>query len=103
MYGYFTMELIHLPALAHLVFSLFPTAFAGCLPRPTSAAGSPVTRLSPRLWYYTVSAGQRVHQLGRFAGAPPRLFERLRAHDNTGVREHDEVGFGGSAPVRASG
>jgi len=47
------MELIHLPALAHLVFFLFPTAFAGCLPRPPSAAGSPVTRLSPRLWYYT--------------------------------------------------
>src|SRR5947209_3393125 len=39
------MELILLPALAHLVFSHFPTAFAGCLPRPTSAAGYPVTRL----------------------------------------------------------
>jgi hypothetical protein len=47
------MELILLPALAHLVFFLFPTAFAGCLPQPTSAAGFPVTRLSPRLWYYT--------------------------------------------------
>src|ERR1019366_7334014 len=39
--GISLMELIHLPALAHLVFSLFPTAFAGCLPRPTSAAGCP--------------------------------------------------------------
>ena len=29
------------------------TVFAGCLPRPTSAASCPVTRLSPRLWYYT--------------------------------------------------
>jgi hypothetical protein len=34
-------------------FLSLPTAFAGCLPRPTSAAGCPVTRLSPRLWYYT--------------------------------------------------
>jgi hypothetical protein len=51
--GISLMELIHLPALAHLVFSLFPTAFAGCLSRPTSAAGCPVTRLSPRLRYYT--------------------------------------------------
>src|ERR1700728_902315 len=51
--GISLMELIHLPALAHLVFSLFPTAFAGCLPRPTSAAGFPVTRFSPRLRYYT--------------------------------------------------
>ena len=38
--GISRMELIHLPALAHLVFSRFPTAFAGCLPRPTSAAVS---------------------------------------------------------------
>src|SRR5262249_45590784 len=34
--------------LAHLVSFLFPTIFAGCLPRPTSVAGCPVTRLSPR-------------------------------------------------------
>src|SRR5580704_10494169 len=40
MYGYFTHELIHLPALAHLVFFLFPTVFVDCLPRPTSAAVS---------------------------------------------------------------
>src|ERR1700685_1006894 len=38
--GYFTHELIHLPALAHLGFFLFPTAFVGCLSRPTSAAVS---------------------------------------------------------------
>src|SRR5713101_7398119 len=50
--GISLMELIHLPALAHLVFSFFPTAFAGCLPRPTAAAGRPVTRLSPRFRYY---------------------------------------------------
>src|SRR6516165_3309134 len=51
--GISLMELIHLPALTHLVSFLFPTVFAGCLPRPTSAAGRPVTRLSPCLWYYT--------------------------------------------------
>jgi len=49
--GFSLMELIHLPALTPLVSSLFPTAFAGCLPRPTSAAGCPVTQLSPRLRY----------------------------------------------------
>src|SRR6202041_2020659 len=38
--GISLMELIHLPALPHLVSSLSPTAFAGCLPRPTSAAVS---------------------------------------------------------------
>src|SRR5260370_7861650 len=31
--------------------SLFPTAFAGCLPRPTSVAGCPVTWLSPCFRY----------------------------------------------------
>src|SRR3954466_4573608 len=51
--GFSLMELFHLLALTPLVFSLFPTAFADCLPRPTSAASFPVTRLSPRLWYYT--------------------------------------------------
>src|SRR6476620_668078 len=30
------MELLHLPALTHLVSLLFPTVFAGCLSRPTS-------------------------------------------------------------------
>jgi hypothetical protein len=34
--------------LTHLVCFLFLTLFAGCLPRPTSAAGCPVTWLSPR-------------------------------------------------------
>jgi hypothetical protein len=34
--------------LTHLVSFLFLTVFAGCLPRPTSVAGCPVTRLSPR-------------------------------------------------------
>src|SRR3984893_10702586 len=53
MYGYFTHGTDPPPRPAHLVFSLSPTVFADCLPRPTSAAGSPVTRLSPRLWYYT--------------------------------------------------
>ena len=35
----------HLPALAHLVSSLFPTAFACPLLRPTAAADSSVTQL----------------------------------------------------------
>ena len=48
MYGYFLRELIHLPALTHLVSFLFLTIFAGCLPRPNSVAGYPVTWLSPR-------------------------------------------------------
>src|ERR1700730_4169028 len=43
------MELIHLPALAHLVSSLFPTAFVRPLLRPTSAAGFPVAQLLPVL------------------------------------------------------
>jgi len=51
--GISLMELIHLPALAHLVSSLSPTAFAGCLSRPIPVAGCPVTRLSPRFRYYT--------------------------------------------------
>src|SRR5215210_4804262 len=53
MYGYFTHGTDLPPRPYSSGFSLFPTAFAGCLPRPTSAAGCPVTRLSPRLWYYT--------------------------------------------------
>jgi hypothetical protein len=47
------MELILLPALAHLASSLFPTIFAGCLPQPTSVADLSVTRFSPRFRYYT--------------------------------------------------
>src|SRR6516165_6078810 len=43
--GISLMELIHLPALAHLVSSLFPTAFACPLLRPTAAADSSVTQL----------------------------------------------------------
>ena len=39
--------------LAHLVSFLFPTIFAGCLPRPSSVAGCPVTQLSLRVCYYT--------------------------------------------------
>ncbi len=53
MYGYFTMELFHLPALAHPARSLSPAIFAGRLPRPTLVAACAVTRLSPRLRYYS--------------------------------------------------
>jgi len=47
------MELILLPALTHLASLLFPTIFAGCLPRPTSVADLSVTRFSPRFRYYS--------------------------------------------------
>jgi len=42
------MELFLLLAFTHLVFFLFLTVFAGCLPRSNSVAGCPVTWLSPR-------------------------------------------------------
>src|SRR6266571_468281 len=51
--GFSLMELFLLLAFTHLVSSLFPTIFAGCLPRPTSVAGCPVTWLSPRFRYYS--------------------------------------------------
>src|SRR3954453_746484 len=78
--GFSLMELFHLLALTHLVFSLFPTAFADCLPRPTSAASFPVTRLSPRLWYYTA-----VRLLpGHRSPLPSRLTVRLlQCHPET--------------------
>src|ERR1700691_2727990 len=53
MYGYFTHGTVPPFRPYSLPSSLLPTAFAGCLPRPNSVAGHPVTRLSPRLWYYT--------------------------------------------------
>jgi hypothetical protein len=37
------MELFLLLAFTRLVFFLFLTIFVGCLPRPTSVAGYPVT------------------------------------------------------------
>ena len=40
--GISQMDLIHLSVFSLPGF-LFPTAFAGCLPRPTSVAGRPVT------------------------------------------------------------
>src|ERR1700691_5036322 len=50
MYGYFTHGTVPPFRPYSLPSSLLPTAFAGCLPRPNSVAGHPVTRLSPRLW-----------------------------------------------------
>jgi hypothetical protein len=47
------MELIHLLAFTHLVSFLFPTVFAGCLPRPHFWAPLLVTQLSLGFWYYT--------------------------------------------------
>src|ERR1019366_5237071 len=38
--GISLMELIHLPALAHLVFSLFPTAFGYGAPHPSARGTS---------------------------------------------------------------
>src|ERR1022692_2998472 len=51
MYGYFTHGTDPPFRPYSLPSSLFPTAFAGCLPRPTSVAGCPVTWLSPYFWY----------------------------------------------------
>ncbi len=42
--GISLMELFLLLALTHLAFSLFPTIFVDCLPRPTSVADCSVTR-----------------------------------------------------------
>jgi hypothetical protein len=42
------MQVFRLLAFTHLAFSLFLTIFVGCLPRPSSVAGCPVTWLSPR-------------------------------------------------------
>jgi hypothetical protein len=36
----------------------------------------------------TVSAGQKVHQHGRFGNAPQVAFWARRAHDDPGVRKH---------------
>src|SRR5215467_4829128 len=48
-YGFFAKGTVPTSLiLAHLVSFLFPTIFAGCLPRPTSVAGCPVTWFSPR-------------------------------------------------------
>src|SRR6516165_1823834 len=47
-YGFFAKGTVPTSlVLAHLASFLFPTIFAGCLPRPTSVARCPVTWLSP--------------------------------------------------------
>src|SRR5437899_798178 len=47
-YGFFTQGTVPSSLLfTHLVSFLFLTIFAGCLPRPNSVAGCPVTLLSP--------------------------------------------------------
>src|SRR5499425_10379 len=49
-YGFFTKGTVPTSLIfTHLVSFLFLTIFAGCLPRPASVAGCPVTWLSPRL------------------------------------------------------
>src|SRR5208337_5007272 len=53
MYGYFTHGTDPPFRPYSLPSSLSPTAFVGCLPRPTSVAGCPVTWLSPRFWYHS--------------------------------------------------
>src|SRR5271167_4678981 len=48
-YGFFTKGTVPTSLLfTHLASFLFLTIFAGCLPRPSSVAGCPVTWLSPR-------------------------------------------------------
>jgi hypothetical protein len=39
-------------------------------------------------WLRAVSAGQKVHQHGRFGNAPQVAFWARRAHDDPGVRKH---------------
>src|ERR1700679_3534393 len=51
MYGFFTHGTDPPPRPYSLVFLPFPAIFAGCLPRPISVAGCPVTWLSPCFWY----------------------------------------------------
>jgi len=46
--GFSLMELFLLLAFTHLASLFSLTIFAGCLPRPNSVAGRPVTWLSPR-------------------------------------------------------
>src|SRR5258708_13075416 len=53
MYGYFTHGTDPPFRPYSLPSSPIPTAFAGCLPRPTSVAGHPVTWLSPYFWYFS--------------------------------------------------
>src|SRR5439155_2936051 len=78
--GFSLMELFLLLAFTHLAFSLFLTIFAGCLPRPNSVAGRPVTELSSRfrcrvgggaLTRWPPSAAQTVH-----AGFPHTAFTK---------------------------
>src|ERR1700747_3025708 len=48
-YGFFTEGTVPTSLLfTHLISFLFLIIFAGCLPRPNSVAGCPVTWLSPR-------------------------------------------------------
>src|SRR5271167_138621 len=48
-YGFFTKGTVPtFLTFTHLVSFPFLTIFVGCLPRPTSVAGCPVTWLSPR-------------------------------------------------------
>ena len=53
MYGYFTKGTDPPPRSYSTRSPAFPTAFAGRLPRPTPVAAVAVTRLSPRLRYYS--------------------------------------------------
>src|SRR5215470_4635852 len=80
MYGYFTHGTDPPFRLYSLPSSLFPTVFAGCLPRPNSVAGCPVTWLSPRLRYYSAV------RLLAWHGSPFRfrlLARLLRRHAET--------------------
>src|SRR5260370_9336031 len=53
MCGFFAHGTDPPPRPYSLVFPFFPAIFVGCLPRPISVAGCPVTWLSPRFWYFS--------------------------------------------------
>jgi len=73
-YGFFTKGTVpssHI--LAHLISFLFLTIFVGCLPRPTSVAGCPVTWLSPRF----IGVGSEEARLRAGLRPPPKLHVRI--------------------------
>src|ERR1035437_5355587 len=84
------MELIHLPALAHLVFSLFPTAFAVPRGDPTFPAHFP--RRLPRHAAFTALEGLHSRPPTGGAALAPSLFRTVPSA-NTLVRWVNENAF----------
>ena len=71
-YGFFTKGTVPTSlVLTHLVSFLFPTIFGGCLPRPASVAGCPVTWLSPRPTTDRASLATSLTLIGPLTPVPP--------------------------------